>query len=591
MDKIPENILLFYSSLDNLQSFNIWNINKEIQTIENIDQEWKSKILTERKVLNHNLNKGRLEANFQSTNVIGKQNNQSLFTKKEIEYLKERLLIVNNIWLISRYNHILWQETKNNQYAEIAIEKYINCLTKIKSEESRELMIIVAAIIYISKKTKKKILEVKEIILAIMDSYPNWVKFSLINEILETNYLLNNELKPIAKKTIDWIEKENSASYFTNQSNLNICISLFQRLKLPTESIYELLAKNEDLIIKEHPNDDDFVKYTSIGNKAHFLKLAKKNEDYEKTMKEFSRLKQTIKLHKISIELDDNKTEMFNYYLNMRSDAILKLSTSQILAYFASDESILVDPKENVERAKESIRQSLHNLFTTSVFDINTNFKKLKDSEKLDFEIIKSYTIAHNIQIQSLFFKVFVNGIISGKINYYNIYNFLEKETWYGTRFTRSATSNEIDEKSSWITMLAPGIHNLISQFELIVIMNTNKISNFILCIDSLTLKFEGALRDFIRLSGGNTTIEKRGDLQEQLLEELLENDVTKNYFSEKDIELFKYTFTKKGKNIRNNVAHSFMEFSDYSLQTASLIFFCLLRLGKYTFEEKTDSE
>lgn len=590
MKKIPENITAFYSSLNNLKSLNIWNINKEILTIENIDGRWKSKILTERKVLNHNLNKGQLQSNFQTTNITGEIQRNSTFKKAEIEYLKERLATTKNSWLISRYSHILWQETKNNQYAETAINHYLENLKTITPKEAREIPNIISAIFFISKKTKKKIPEAKDAALTFINNFPIWIKFSVISEILQNNIFLNSELQPIADSIFDWVDKENPVSYFTNKSNLQIGIALFQKLKKPTEKIYELLAQNEDLILLEHPKDDDFVKYTTIGNKAAYLKLAKKEDEYELTMREFNRLKQTIKLNKITVELNDKETEIFNDYLNMRSEAILKFPTEMILAFFANNESILVDPKENEERAKQSIKESLHNLFTTSVFDINTNFKKLKDSDKLDFEIIKSYTIAHNIQLQTLFFKVFVSGIISGKISYYKIHDFLEKETWFGMKFKRSATSDEIDEKSSWITMLAPGIHNLISQFELLVIMNTNKISNFILSIDSLTLKFEGALRDFIRLSGGNTTTQKKGDLQEQLLEELLENPVTKKYFTEKDIELFKYAFTKKGRNIRNNVAHSFMEFSDYNLQTASLVFFCLLRLGKYTFDDATSS-
>lgn len=374
-------------------------------------------------------------------------------------------------------------------------------------------------------------------------------------------------------------------SYSSIKNNLEIALKLFQRLKLPTEKIYELLASNEDIILKQHPDDNDFVKYTTIGKKASYLKLAKKIAEYEITMIELTRLKQTIELKKISVGLDEEDSKIFNDYLNKRSEAILKFSPEMIFAYFCENESLLVDPEQNKERVKETYKNSLRSLVTTSIFDINSNFKKSKDSDGYDLEMIQNYTISHGIKVESLFFKVFVSGIISGKINYFNIYNFLNEHTWYGMKTKRSIASNELDENSSWITLLSPGIHNLISQFELLVIMNTNKISNFILSINSLTLKFEGALRDFIRLSGGNTTIEKKGGLQEQLLEELLDNSKIVEYFSNKDIALFKHTFTNRGKNIRNNVAHSFMQFSDYNLQTACLVFFCLLRLGKYTLE------
>ena len=182
--------------------------------------------------------------------------------------------------------------------------------------------------------------------------------------------------------------------------------------------------------------------------------------------------------------------------------------------------------------------------------------------------------------------KVFFEGIIAGKLNYFKVYKFFENQTWYNQKFKRSLTDNESDSNSTWLTLLAPSIHNLMAQFELSVLMNTNKINNFILAIDSMTVKFEGALRDFIRLCGGNTTTSKKGVLVEQVLEELFENQTTKKYFNKKDIELFKYAFTQKGKNLRNNVAHSFMQFSDYTWEAVMLVFLCILRLGKYRLEE-----
>jgi hypothetical protein len=119
--------------------------------------------------------------------------------------------------------------------------------------------------------------------------------------------------------------------------------------------------------------------------------------------------------------------------------------------------------------------------------------------------------------------------------------------------------------------------------------MAKDNLQNYVLCVDSLTAKFEGALRDFIRLQGGTTTIEKRGELQEQLLEELLQNKIITELFSKEDISLFTYVFTKKGWNIRNNIAHCFYPYSSYSFDKATLVFICILKLGRYklTYNEK----
>lgn len=589
MKEIPDELKEFYNSIENLNSFSTWNIHREIKQTTRIDGDWEDKLITERKSLNYNLNKGQLKTNVQVTDTKGQIVGIGL-EKKDLEYLKRRLDETENTWLKSRYSHLLWQETKHNKYAEIAIDNYIQTINRIKSDEANELTIILSAILYISKKSKKKIEQAKETAIILINDLPNWFKPNILNSILDNNILSSEELNDIAQKLPSWIEEDKSVSYFSNKSTLDSGIRLYNSLELPLNRLYELLAKNEDIIIEQHPEDTDFVKYTTIGTKAKYLRLAAKLDEAEEVLKEYNRLKQTVKLGKVSWQLGEKETEMFNEYLNMKSKIILDMPTEGILAFFSINEDILVDPIENEENAKKSIKKSISHLFSTSVFDINSNFKNLKDSEKIDKEIIQSYTISHGVKCSSLFLKVFVDGILTGKLNYYKIFEFLETHTWYGIKFKRGMTDNEIDQNSSWLTMLAPGIHNLFAQFELSVLMNTNKINNFILAMDSLTLKFEGALRDFIRLSGGNTSTSKRGEIKEQLLEELLDNPTTKKHFTIRDIELFKYTFTLKGKNLRNNIAHSFLQYSDYNLQAVILVFFCILRLGKYTFEEKTSS-
>ena len=160
---------------------------------------------------------------------------------------------------------------------------------------------------------------------------------------------------------------------------------------------------------------------------------------------------------------------------------------------------------------------------------------------------------------------------------------FFEKYSWYGEKVRHSFEEENKNYTYTWLSMLSPGLQNLFAQFELSGFLNTNKINNYILAIDSLTIKFEGALRDFISLNGGITTVEKKGSIQEQLLEELIDNPKSSELFSFREIELFKYTFTRNGLNIRNNVAHGFFKYPHYTLQNAALVFFCLLRLGQYS--------
>ncbi|MFA5667616.1 MAG: DUF4209 domain-containing protein [Balneolaceae bacterium] len=585
MKEIPKGLKEFYESIENLNSLNIWNIHSELKPAKEVEGKWKNNLIVERKALNYNLNKGILISNIQLTDKKGEVTTVGL-NKDNLEYLKVRLITTKNTWLKSRYSHLLWQETKHNKYAEIAIENYILSLKRIKVDEGNELPIILSAILYISNKSKRKLGEAKKTVLSLIDELPNWFKPVILNLALDNKILSNEELNDIAEDLPSWIEDDNPVSHFTNKNILDTGIRLYNLIGLHLNRLYELLAKNEDLIIAQYQEDSDFIKFISIGTKAKYLRLAGKIEDAETTLKEYNRLKQSVKLAKVSWQLGENETEMFNEYLNMKSKIILDMPTDGILAFFSVNEDILVDPIENEENARKFIKKSIYSLFNTSAFDINSNFKNLDDSDKIDNEVIRMYTISHSIKCFALFFKVFVDGTLSGKLNYYKIFEYLEDHTWYGLKFKRSMTNNEIDQHTSWLTMLAPGIHNLFAQFELSTLMNTNKINNFILAMDSLTIKFEGALRDFIRLAGGNTSTSKRGEIKEQLLEELLDNPTTKKYFTNRDVELFKYTFTQKGKNLRNYIAHSFLQYSDYNLQAVTLVFFCILRLGKYTFED-----
>ena len=111
--------------------------------------------------------------------------------------------------------------------------------------------------------------------------------------------------------------------------------------------------------------------------------------------------------------------------------------------------------------------------------------------------------------------------------------------------------------------------------------------TNWIMPLDSLTLKFEGALRDFIKIVGGNTSVVKRNELQEMLLDDLLNCETANKVFSQNDLTLFKMIFTKKGDNIRHSIAHGFYHPGDYTMEKCCKVFLCILRLSAYRLTSK----
>lgn len=589
MNELPEDIKCFYYQLDSISSYDSWDFLEKIKPLNNLqNSEWKEKILTERKALSFYLNKGDLFPKIVKVNNSGNVEsypNSKSFDDTEIEYLGERLSITNNFWIKSRYSHILWNITKNNKYALISLESYLEVIKSINdssdSDSIHSLSSIIECLIFISEKTKSKVDSVKSEIFEIIQSslIPYYIKLHILELIIESKLFKPKEFEFTLPLLKSWVDFSDSGNYSINQEVLNLAIKIAEKLKMLTNDYYESLAKNQDLIIEQHKDEKDFIRLTSFGEKAKYYKLAGNTKKQEETLIEYSRLKSKYELHKIEYKLPIDETELINNYLNRKSELILELPIESILHFFSTSDDLFIKSDVLDKMAEEGFKHSLYQFSAVSVFDINSNHKKLKDEDAKANERFKAYSIHFNLFVFPLFIKVMAFGMFNGKINYHSVFKFLDENTWFGQKFN---TTNDDENDSSWLSLFAPGLYDFLTQLEWSFIMKSNKVSNYILCIDSLALKFEGAIRDFIRLIGGTTVTEKRGELKEQLLEELLQNPMLLKHFNEDDIQLFKYVFTNCGWNIRNNIAHSFYSSSDYSFDKATLILLCILKLGKY---------
>lgn len=593
---IPEKIQQFYTQLELVTSLDRWDLLKQLKQLdEKFDQEWEDNLKVERKCLAYIFNRGKLDSVTSSTDQRGNVSsypNENSFSDSDKKYLIDRLNVVKNIYVRSRYAHILWNITKNNIYSDIAVDMYLEVVSTILHEnEKTNLTYYIECLVFISKKTKKEIDKVKTVLFDIMltDNYPEYIRKNTLRVALENDYLTKEELLSILNSTLSWIQFTSPGNYFLNKEILDLAILIAEKTQSPTSEYYNRLAENQDLIIDQHPEEDDFVRYTTFGDKAQYYKKANNEEKYQETLDEYTRLKTKFKLNHVEMPLPNDINRVLNSILNKKVEILLTGTSEEILYYFIEGEDLFPRKEILESQAEESIKNSLHNIFSTSIFDINSNHKHLTDEEARNMECFKHYSLAYGMYVFPLFIKTIALALIAGKINYQSVFNFFKEYSWYGQRFVMQNESKEEDH-SNWLSLIAPGIYDFLYLTEATFITNGGFKPNYILSIDSLTLKFEGALRDFIRLAGGSTTNNKKGELREQLLEELLQNTVTVKYFSEDDIILFKYVFTNVGWNLRNNVAHCFYRFPDYSFEKATLVFLCILRLGRYklTIKDKT---
>lgn len=546
----------------------------KIKFDEKLADEEVDYIKIERKVLSLMFSNGKLISRFFSSDITF----DKLFTNSDLEYLKVRIENTQNSYILIKYLIILWYKTKNQEYAKKAFDKTFDILKKeinsdnLEFRDVNELFLICRNIV---EKTKYRKDEYLNYLQDFKNSISNPFDFYSYLEQLADNKLISSKLlKSLISDYKDYVKIE-IQYYFPNQYGFETLIPLIQKAKLPIKELYLLMAENENVLIN-HRKENDFVKLNLLRKKAEYEKLAGKTVESEQTLEELTKIKFDVNLNKVNFSMSsetNKELEILWKIIDSKSSFLSTLDAEHIIGYFATQFENL--HTVTTEKGSKSL---FDGDFTTILMDINNNANEKKSRNNLS-ENISTY---YSLFFIPIFEQTLYKSILSEHLNYQNFNSFL-KGTWIGqpTKFHKG----NIEIEESWLTLLQPGLYNFFSLFEYQTIHSKLKTDSFILSIDSLTLKFEGILRDFIRLSGGTTIKIKNGISEEILLEEMLEHKIIKETYVEAEIELFKLVFTRQGLNIRNDIAHSFYKTSDYNFRKISLILLCLLRISRFEFD------
>src|SRR5690606_10123492 len=104
---------------------------------------------------------------------------------------------------------------------------------------------------------------------------------------------------------------------------------------------------------------------------------------------------------------------------------------------------------------------------------------------------------------------IIFSGIKKGKLNANHFLSFLQEYSWLGKELEMS-THRGKNIPYCWLALIAPALNEYFANLEF-HFRNQKNFPNFILCIDSLSLKIEGLLRDICEFQG-ITTYEFRKD-------------------------------------------------------------------------------
>jgi hypothetical protein len=599
-------------SIEEKYSHNLSNlfINIRDKLILNSEAEDANKAQYEIDFLNFNILANKLLFLYSGTNINGET-----FTYPSLEqfdndkyiYLIERQKNAESASLKARYSHILWLSPKKKiEFAKCAIDNYLK-LIKIREKQDTDfpednfgLKVLenIKNAFLLSISVKHKVEIVKKEVIRLVTKYNDIsgssisIRFQLINLMLEHKSLFEES---DFTDTVEVCEQMILKSYPSNKhfviDILNLIIRIQKKLKKETATIENRIAEMWLELSHEREDETNLVSIEFCKNALRIYKKLKEPIKVKELEKRFNELRNNITLSEIGHEIDLTELrEGFKEY----ADKLTDNEPYVILTSLMNDKGLLPTIDEIEKLAKESVKNKFFAQFSTStILDRNGNtaqyFNEKEESEY--FELLQCYSYSLEITKTFLIREIIFSGIKKGKLNSNIFLSFLQKYSWLGKELEMSSTGGK-PIPYCWLALIAPALNEYFANLEF-YFRNHSNFPNFILCIDSLSLKIEGMLRDICEFKG-ITTFElkpdKKGRIisQEKDIHKLLYEPELAELIVQDDLLFFKFLLIEKaGYNLRHRVAHSLMTFNEYNLDLMNLLIIATLKLGKYNLTTK----
>lgn len=514
-------------------------------------------------------------------------NCNEVHNKEEIiEYGKKRLEATSNIYLLSRYNHVLYNLTKNTLFCKNAITNYSQIFKQYveKEVDGYEIHLILDWIIKLSKKIRLDMSSLEETILSylksndIRDNIKHWILVSLKDNYdkwkpkgLEFTVQLSLELYSRETEYSKGKHILETAEFFAARLNRDFLIPIYEALGDNEERIvYDYDGQPENMV-KPHYNQSTYQRmmqyYQKAGNKEK-LRYATSKYNENKVGMRFFNIEEKRELPK---EYVDFMNQLFRSINESDSKTILNfLSNHNDLFYLTN--SKLKELWESTERKKP-----FYMLHMNAVrCDINNNIRTVSHEELFKYQ---GYTVYLSNTVKWIT-HILSTAIENKKMSYSIVKKILLRQSEFGRKWVMTRNGQEFN--FCWFEKIDSALKDFFIQYNKELKGQPSDWSNV---INSLTIQFEGILRDSIRVYNGETSRivgSNKENIAEMLLDDLLRTEACKVLYSDEDRNLFYYTFTNKGYNIRNDVAHGFYLPHDYTSYKAIIVFLCILRLVRY---------
>ena len=518
-----------------------------------------------------------------------------LFDDKVYAYLRTRLNVTQHPKMKARYAQILWcsPTTKHRNFAQIATDSYLEYIKSYEQNHNTddrfgsEISEVLKNTYSIALRIRYKTEHIKSEIKRFIQKFSSGAAFSvrnLISYMLETKRGFSQE-DFSGLENICWqIAESFSGDAHTAISFLRLGKKVDQKLEKQSHEWIRRIAQHNEAQMTLFENAPQVALVFCMRAIENYKQVG--DEEKQKALeKRYSEFKKSIEPHSIKMEFD--LTDIFNATREFARELVNRLTSEELIRFFFLDKTLLPTTEEVRASVKESIKQSpTEHLLPKVICDRNGNVVQHfeTDDEKMHHSILFHYRLQLEMSNVYLINAILLEAVREKKLTIRTLLACLNKLCWYG-------------KIPNWLHLIAPALNDYFEQIDFHLAYPEHNVPNFVLCLDSLTLKIEGLFRDLCHLSGVNTTYHRqdhagRNIAREKDIDVLLREEAIQKLFDEDDLLFFKFLLVEKcGYNLRHDIAHSLLPFERYNINYMNLMILALIRLGKYDFVQENTPE
>jgi hypothetical protein len=518
-----------------------------------------------------------------------------LFDDRTYSHLKERFNKTENKYLKAKYGHLLWLSPhKHFDYAKEAVDNYFHIISEIETEERKtektlglKLILYIKNLYLLCKQTNYRYHEAKNLLLKFMSDTTlkpktSWRLLLDIGKIIKED---RKEFKPLTTFNLEnrmWNFADqliNVKDFWPGIDILNLGKSFVddnekKKWYIKLGEVYEVLMKM---------NASELAALEMCQRAIYNYDLAKDFKKVEDLKKKSIELTKTLPLGsvKTGIDLSETLKKMEEEAIRMSEE----LSPEEIIHLLSSDKNILPKKTDMEKAAGDMIKNSPFLYFMDSTFHDNRGnlVKNITQDDKSYHFMLDNYRLQlYNLCIPFIHWIIYYS-VANQKITAEFLIKLFSEHSWFGQDIQRHVFKRSISY--NWLEAIMPSIHDYLEKLK--YLENYNFHTNYIMCVDSLTLKVEGLIRDLLNIQG-ITTFKQRRDKKkiitsEKDLVDLLWDKKVIELFDEDDLLFLRFLMVEKtGYNLRNDVAHALLLPQQYNVELMHLLFLAILKIGKF---------